>query len=189
MGRKRVSRRGVIAGGVAGSVIAALPGGAVQAMVPIVPSNLSSKIDALRDATALVKRLGKQRATFWDDYPPEYYPANVRAGGLMEELFLPPAHCSDDVVAKYAMMEEYYIRETWCRNARDSRGFYGRTMNTLFRRYFDLMDADMARFNVNMHPWWQDSEKAFPRINGQSVRWRDGAWQTFDWAGLKRRAA
>ncbi len=166
-------------GGVAG-----LSGGPAHALVSAIgtapASDLSRKIEALRQATALVKRLGKQRATFWDDYPPEYPRTCDHAGTLMEGLFLSPARCGDDVIAKYGLLEEYCIREIWVRNGRDSRGFYARHMSKSYRRYFDLMDADIARFGVDVHPWWHDSETSRPRINGQFVRWREDAWQVIE---------
>lgn len=179
-----ISRRSAMVGAAAVGGVAGFAGGPAHALVSVVgnapASDLSREIEALRQATALVKRLGKERTTFWDDYPPEYPKACDHAGTLMEGVFLSRARCKGDVIAKYGLFEEYGIRHMWIRDGRDSRGYYGRYVSKSHRRYFDIMDADIARYGVDVHPWWHDSEGARPRIHGQLVRWRDGAWQVAD---------
>jgi len=134
-------------------------------------ADLSAECSAFKQAIAAVLA-AKAKAGPWPHREPpgsDYMAALDELHRCGEVLFSSPAKCADDVLRKYGMLEDY-----------DYRSFnvskFGLASNADAHWYAQL-DADLARYSVDVNPWWRDGYPSELMIDGQEVAWVDGGFK------------
>ena len=144
------------------------------------PRDLSQEIQSLRE---LLAQRDHPDFKSWNpaiDDPPGswlfwYFEEYTK---LNEALFAVPARCADDVLRKYAMLEEAGWRNFANSKTRFPKG--RKKHNQIFGHWYAQLEEDCQMFKVNINPWWQEETPPYTMINDKRVEWTDGHWELYE---------